>query len=132
MIEEIVSSMGTSWLGSATRPSVAATAERPSSSGMPAATSAPKATTRMARVIGMESVSAFLKSSSKDCESALLELASPNCPTKTPRFWAATRSTAATTGPTASSVCSSSPRSSKFTRAERPSREIWFFWFSAA
>ena len=38
-------------------------------------------------MIGSESVSAFLKSSSKDLDSALLALASPNWPTKTAGFW---------------------------------------------
>ncbi len=72
---------GTIWLGSATRPSVAITAVNPSSSGTPAATRAPKASTRMISVIGSESVSAFLKSSSKAFDSALLALAPPNSPT---------------------------------------------------
>ncbi len=81
MIELIISSIGMIWLGSATRPSVAITAVNPSSSGMPAATSAPKATTRITSVIGSDSVSAFLKSSSNALDSALLALASPNWPT---------------------------------------------------
>ena len=76
-----MSSIGTIWLGSATRPSVAITALNPSSSGMPAATRAPKATTRMISVIGSESFSAFLKSSAKDFDSALFALAPPNSPT---------------------------------------------------
>ena len=64
-------------------PSAAITADRPSSSGTPAATSAPKASTRMISVIGSESVSAFLKSSSNAFESALFADAAPNSPTKT-------------------------------------------------
>ena len=79
----------------------------------------------MIRVIGSERVSAFLKSSSKAWDSALSALASPNWPTKTPRFCWAARSTAATTGSMVFSVRLSSPRSSKVTSAERPSLEIW-------
>ena len=81
MIEAVFSPSGTICDGSATRPSAAITADRPSSSGTPAATSAPKASTRMISVIGSESVSAFLKSSSKAFESALFALAPPNSPT---------------------------------------------------
>ena len=55
------------------------TAVSPSSSGTPAATSAPKARIRMISVIGSERNSAFLKSSENDFESALLALAPPNC-----------------------------------------------------
>ena len=43
-------------------PIAAATAVRPSRSGTPAATSAPKAKTRISKVIGSEVISAFLKS----------------------------------------------------------------------
>ena len=50
---------GSRWLGSATSPNVAKTAVSASSSGMPAATSAPNASTRMISVIGSESVPAF-------------------------------------------------------------------------
>ena len=48
------SDIGSTWLISATSPSVARTAVSPSSSGMPAATSAPKATSRMISVSGTE------------------------------------------------------------------------------
>ena len=93
-----MSSIGTNWLGMATRPSVAMTAVRPSSSGTPAATSAPKARMRMISVIGSERNSAFLKSSENDFESALLALAPPNCPTKTFGLSALTFATEATIG----------------------------------
>ena len=121
-----MSSIGTIWLGSATRPSVAMTALNPSSSGMPAATRAPNATMRMISVIGSDSFSAFLKSSENDFDRAFSALASPNSPTKTPLFCAFTRSTAATTGSIASAVWSVSPRTLKVTRTERPSLAIWF------
>ena len=81
MIEAVFSPSGTICDGSATSPSAAITADRPSSSGTPAATSAPNANTRMISVIGSESVSAFLKSSSNAFESALFALAAPNSPT---------------------------------------------------
>src|SRR4051812_1393957 len=106
-------------------PSVIATALRPSSSGRPAATSAPKAMTRMSSVIGSERVSAFLKSSSRALLSALFALASPNCSMRNPgwRRWAA--ATAVRIAPTRFSALSWSPRRSKFTSALRRSREIW-------
>ena len=71
------------WLGSATSPSVANTAESASSSGMPAAASAPNARIRIEIVIGSDSFSAFLKSSSNALSSALLALAPPNSPMRT-------------------------------------------------
>ena len=60
-------------------PKVPITAVSPSSSGMPAATSAPKATSRISRVSGTEYRPAFFKSSMKDAVSALFVL-SPNDP----------------------------------------------------
>jgi hypothetical protein len=113
------------WLGIATRPSVAMTAVNPSSSGMPAATSAPNASTRMTSVIGSDSVSAFLKSSLKDLSIALLALASPNWPTNTSGLSALTFATAAITGSTSFSVRSLSPLSWNLTSTERPSLETW-------
>ena len=81
MIEAVFSPSGTISDGSATRPIAAITAVRPSSSGTPAATSAPNARMRMTSVIGSERNSAFLKSSSNAFESALFALAEPNSPT---------------------------------------------------
>ena len=54
MIAAIESDIGSTWLMTATSPSVARTAVSPSKIGMPAATSAPNATSRMIRVSGME------------------------------------------------------------------------------
>ncbi len=82
MTDEIASSTGKIWLTGASRPSVIATAERPSASGRPAATSAPKATTRITSVTGSERNSALRKSSSKAFDSALSALASPNSSTR--------------------------------------------------
>ena len=56
---EVLSSIGKMWLGIATRPIVAITAEIASSTGTPAATSAPNAITRMISVTGSDSVSAL-------------------------------------------------------------------------
>ena len=84
---------------------VAITAVTPSSSGRPAATSAPNASSRMTIVIGSEIVSAFLRSSSNIFETALPVLASPNCSMRSSgcAFWAA--AVAARTGSTLSSAC---------------------------
>ena len=120
-----MSSIGTNWLGSATRPSVAITAVSPSSSGTPAATSAPKARTRMISVIGSESVSAFLKSSANDFESALLALASPNCADEDARVAGLDRRRPRPRSGRSLRRWSSSPRSLKSTSTERPSLETW-------
>ncbi len=120
MIEAVLSSSGTSLEGSATRPSAANTADRPSSSGTPAATRAPNASTRMISVIGSESFSALPKSSAKAFESALFALAPPNSPTIS-LCAACTWSTAASTGVIAFSAAVSSPRSLKFTSTDLPS-----------
>ena len=103
---------------------MAATAVMASSSGMPAATSAPNAMTRITRVIGSEVTSAFLKSSSKALEIALSALASPNCSTRSSGWRLSTAATASSTGSTRSSVWSSSPAISNPMSAERPSCEI--------
>ena len=80
MIAETESDIGNAWLMSATPPSVASTDVSPSRSGMPAATSAPKATRRMISVSGIENRPARFRSSLNDAWSALLVL-SPNEPT---------------------------------------------------
>ena len=80
MIDETESDIGSTWLIAATSPSVASTAVSPSSSGMPAATSAPNAIRRMIRVSGTEKSPARLRSSVNDAVSALFVL-SPNDPT---------------------------------------------------
>ena len=51
----MLSSMGKTWLGIASSPIVASTAVSPSSSGIPAATTAPNARIRIPKVIGSES-----------------------------------------------------------------------------
>ena len=59
MIALTDSDIGRAWLMIATRPIVPSTAVSPSSRGMPAATSAPKATRRMISVSGIEMRPAF-------------------------------------------------------------------------
>ena len=117
--------MGKIWLIGPTRPSVAITAVRPRISGTPAATSAPKATIRMISVIGRESVSARLKSSSSEALSALPALASPNCSMRRSgwAFWAA--AIVASDVSTRSSARLSSPGMENVISAERPSLENW-------
>ena len=58
----VLSPVAMNWLETAVRPKAVNTEVRPSSTGMPAASSAPNARSRMIRVIGMERNSAFWKS----------------------------------------------------------------------
>ena len=99
----------------ATSPSVAITLDSASSSGIPAATKAPKAATRIASVIGTDSSSAFLKSSENICEIASSALASPNCSIRSPGCARCAAAVAASSGFT--SVPSTSLRSSSVTSA---------------
>ncbi len=101
------------------------TAVRPSSSGTPAAISAPKATTRISSVIGSESVSARWKSFSNCALSALAAEASPNCSMRSSGCAFCAAATAASEESTRSSDSSMSPGTLKVTSAERPSLEIW-------
>ena len=66
------------WLGTATSPKVANTAVSARSNGMPAATSAPNATTRIASVTGSENNPAFSRSSANAVSIPFSALASPN------------------------------------------------------
>ena len=84
MIEADASSMGTSWLGTASRPRVAMTAERPSNSGIPAATAAPKTTSRMPSVSGTAVNSARWKSDAIVSSTDFSPLAEPNPSTVKP------------------------------------------------
>ena len=54
----------------------------PSSRGTRAATTAPKAMTRISRVSGKDSSSAFARSEAKVSFSSLFELTLPNCSTR--------------------------------------------------
>jgi hypothetical protein len=92
---------------------------------MPAATSAPKATSRITSVIGSDVRSAFWKSLSKTLDSSLFALAAPNCSILMlgRARWAA--AVAAIEAPTRSLAASSPPGTTNFTSAERPSKESW-------
>jgi hypothetical protein len=88
-------STGASWLTGPRRPRVASTAVRPSRTGIPAATSAPKANSRMMRVRPSdrnieEAISLLLLSSV-----ALLMLASPDSSMRSSGWAFAAASTAA-------------------------------------
>ena len=118
------SSTGHAWLGIASRPIVAITAESASRSGMPAATSAPNAITRITIVTGSESSPARSRSLlnlSSTCFSAL----TPNSSIRREGCAAADAPTAFITGSIRSTAVSASPRRSRFTIAEWPSAETW-------
>ena len=102
---------------------MAATALAPSTSGSPAATTAPKAASRMISISTPEISSARLPSLVSWAAIAFIAETSPNCSTRTPgcAFWAA--ATAASGRSTSFSTCSSEPSSAKFTSTERPSAE---------
>ena len=99
------------------------TAVAPSSSGSPAATSAPNAISRITSVIGSERNSAFWKSSSNASPISFSADASPNSPITTSGCCFCSAATAASGASTASLAVSSSPGSSKLTSTERPSSE---------
>ena len=75
----IESSTGASWLSGPTRPIVPMTPVIASSSGIPAATIAPNAISRMSSVIGSDVVPAFWRSELKIAMNSSSELPSPDC-----------------------------------------------------
>ena len=77
---------------------------------MPAATSAPNATTRMISVIGSENSPAFSRSSANTVSNALTALALPNSPMKSCGWACCTSSTRSTTASIFSLAVSASPR----------------------
>src|SRR5919204_6857495 len=105
-------------------PSVAATPVIASNTGMPAATRAPKANTRIARVIGKESVRACLKSLLKLSLRALSAVASPASSMRSDGCAFCAAAVTASSPSALSSALSASPRMSKVTSAEWPSFEI--------
>jgi hypothetical protein len=119
----IPSPTGAIWLIGPTKPTVAATAEMASSNGSPAATSAPKAIRRMARVRGSDVYSACLKSSPTLSSSALARLASPYCSIFSSGWALAAAATEDSASSTSSAVFLESPGISKFTSAELPPGE---------
>ena len=99
------------------------TAVRPSSIGMPAATSAPKTTMRIPSVTGSAVYSARVKSFPIVSSRASVALAAPNCSTRNSGFADWTSATAARTGFTVSVACSASSASSNWISAAWPSAE---------
>jgi hypothetical protein len=112
------------WLIAESRPIAAITDESPISSGIPAATSVPKTTRRIASVIGIAVYSARLKSSVIDCSSARCALAPPNCSTRKPGLRASTCATASSTGSTSFVASSSTSEISKRTSVACRSSEM--------
>ncbi len=96
----------------------------PSSSGTPAATSAPNAITRITRVTGSEVASALLKSPLTSVLTALTVLAVPSSPTNNPGYARCTAAVAASAGATRFCEVSGSPVIWKITSAARPLFEI--------
>ena len=81
----------TTWLASADRPIVASTPEKASSTGSPAATSAPNAISRMISVTGSDEYSARWKSLFSVSFSSWVALAKPNSATVKPSWRSWTR-----------------------------------------
>ncbi len=108
------------------RPIVAMIAVTASATGSSAATSAPKAMSRMPKATGTAEYSAFLKSSPNASSNVFIMLAPPISSIRSDpwSFW--TPSTAFSTGSTRSPAVSASPRMSNCTSALRPSFEIVF------
>ena len=77
----VASPAATTWLASADRPSVASTPEKASSTGSPAATSAPNANSRITSVTGSDEYSARWKSLFSVSLSSWFALAKPNSAT---------------------------------------------------
>jgi hypothetical protein len=114
------SSAGQRWLGNAISPIAATTAVSARSTGIPAATAAPNAASRIASVIGIDRYSARLKSRPTLSSSSFDALASPNSPTKYSGCAFCAPSTVASTLP-----MSALSATWNCTRTERPSLEIW-------
>ena len=98
MTELICGSTGMTWLTSAVTPSAPATAVMPSSRGIPAATTAPKASSRISSVTGSDVTSARWKSFPIRSPIARLALASPNSPMKSSEWARWTAAVAASAG----------------------------------
>ena len=88
------------WLRTAEMPIAAMTPENASSTGSPAATSAPKASSMIRSVIGSASLSALLKSLLSVCDKARSALASPASWIEKPGWARWTLATVASAGAT--------------------------------
>ena len=126
MIEADASSMGTSWLGTASRPRVAITADRPSSNGIPAATAAPKTISRMPSVSGTAVNSARWKSDAIVSSTDFSPLAEPNPSTVKPGLAASMSSTVVRIGSIRSTAATPVSSSSYCTSTAWPSGETSF------
>ena len=119
-IEEVVLSIGSQWLGMASSEIAEITAVPASSSGMPAAISAPNTTSSRTSETGIEVTSAFLKSLPVMLPIARSTLAPPASSTFSPGWCAWTAATAFSAGTTAVSSLPGLPATLKVTSADRP------------
>ena len=123
---------GVSWLTGPSRPVVATNADTPSTSGTPAATAAPNASSRISSVPPSENCMDFASSARCCAPSAFWADASPYSSTRS-SGWARWTAATAATGASAirssfavSAAVSCLPGSEKFTTTERPSCETVF------
>jgi len=126
--ELVASDACRTWLESAASPSDPRTAENDSSTGTPAATNAPKASSRTRNVTGRVRVSAREKSWPVVSSSSCSALASPNSVTVKPGACRRSAATRASTGFTREPAVSGEPRMSNWTIAAWRSAEIWSGW----
>ena len=122
--DDVVLPIGSHRLGMASSEMAAATAVPASSSGMPAAISAPNTTSSSTSVTGTEVTSAWRKSALTMLLVARPTLASPASAIRSPGWAACTAATARWALATIWSALSGLPATSNVTRADRPSREI--------
>ena len=122
--DEVVLPTGSQWLGIASSEMALVTAVPASSSGMPAAISAPNTHSSSTSVIGTEVTSARRKSELMMLLVARSTLAWPDSATRRPGWAAWTAATARSAGTTVLSALSGLPTTLNVTSAERPSREI--------
>ncbi len=118
----VASPIGTRCEASVDRPMAAATEESASSTGTPAAISAPNAMIRMSRVTGRLSISAFWKSLPRVSSSALLIDGPPTSSTRSSGWACWTSAVAARSGSTRSDAVSGSPDMVIGTSSAEPSR----------
>ena len=125
MISAVTSVVGMNWLMTEFSPKVASTAEKARSTGMPAATAAPNANSRMISVRGSETFRAWFRSPSILFDRTWSADAWPNsamCISGC-AFWSP--ATAVMTGWIRSLAVSTSPVMSNCTSADPPSLVTW-------
>ena len=120
---EVLDPMGSHRLGTASRETATMTALPASSTGMPAAISAPNTASSRISVIGTEVSSALWKSLPIIVLAAWSVLASPASDTMRPGWAAWTRATAARSAATVASALACGPATLNVTSAVRPSAE---------